>query len=101
MAIAWSGVFSSVIASVVNAWPNKKLINYGYLEQIRDLLPCMLLSLVMFFVVHAMNALALPTVVLLALQMLAGAAVYGGLAILFKLESAQFLLQAAGRLRKR
>ena len=101
MAIAWGGVITSVIGTAVNAYPNKKLIHYGYLEQMRDVLPIMLLSLVMFGAVHALNALALPTVVLLALQMLAGAAVYGGLAILFKLESAQFLLQAAGRLRKR
>lgn len=101
MAIAWGGVVSTLVSAVVNAHPNKKLLNYGYLEQMHDILPSVLLSLVMFGAVYAMNALALPTVLLLALQVIAGVAVYGGLAILFRLESMQFLMQMAGRLFKR
>ena len=101
MAIAWGGVISSVVSAAVNAHPNKELINYGYLEQLHDILPTVVLSLIMFGVVYAMNALALPTALLLVLQVIAGIVVYGGLAVLFRLESAQFLLQMAGRLRRR
>ncbi len=101
MAIAWGGVVSSLVSAAINAHPNKELLSYGYLEQMHDILPTILLSLVMFGVVYAMNALALPTAALLVLQVIVGAAVYGGLAILFKLESAQFLLQMAGRLRRK
>ena len=101
MAIAWGGVISSVVSAAVNAHPNKKLINYGYLEQMRDILPTLALSMVMFGVVYAMNALALPTALLLVLQVLAGVAVYGGLALLFKMENVQFVLQIARKLIKR
>ena len=101
LAIAWGGVISTLISAVVNAHPNKRLLEYGYLEQMHDILPSILLSLVMFGAVSAMNALALSTPVLLVLQVAAGAAVYGGLAWLLRLESLQYLLQTVRRLRKR
>jgi len=101
MAIAWGGVISTLVSAVVNAHPNKKLLSYGYLEQMHDILPSILLSLVMFGAVYAMNALALPAAVLLVLQILTGAAVYAGLALLFRLESAQFLLQMLTKLKFR
>jgi len=101
MAIAWGGVVSSLVSAAINAHPNKELISYGYLEQMHDILPTILLSLVMFAVVYAMNALALPTVLLLVLQVLAGVAVYGGLAVLFRLESMQFIGQFVKKLLKR
>ena len=101
MAIAWGGVISSLVSAAVNAHPNHKLLNYGYLKQMRDILPTILLSLVMFGVVYAMNMLTLPTAVLLVLQIAAGVAVYGVLAIAFKLESVQFLWQMAKKLLRR
>ncbi len=101
MAIAWGGVISSVVSAAVNAHPNKELIHYGFLEQLHDILPTILISLVMFGVVYAMNALALPAGVLLVLQIAAGVVVYGGLSLLFKVESVQFLWQVARKLLKR
>lgn len=101
MAIAWGGVVSSLVSAAVNAHPNKELINYGYLEQMRDILPALLLSLVMFGVVYAMNALALPAAALLVLQAVTGVIVYGGLSMLFQVESVQFVLQMVKKLLKR
>ena len=101
MAIAWGGVISSAVSAAVNAHPNRELIHYGFLEQLHDILPTILISLVMFGVVYAMNAMALPAAALLVLQIAAGAAVYGGLSLLFKVESVQFLWQVARKLLKR
>ena len=98
IAIAWGAVISTLISAVVNAHPNKKLLNYGYLEQMHDILPSIALSLVMFGVVYAMNALALPAAVLLVLQIATGAALYIVLAFLFKLECAQYMLQMLKKL---
>ena len=98
IAIAWGAVISTLISAVVNAHPNKKLLNYGYLEQMHDILPSIVLSLVMFGVVYAMNALALPAAVLLVLQIVTGAALYIVLAFLFKLECAQYMLQMLKKL---
>ena len=101
MAIAWGGVISSVVSAAVNSHPNKKLLNYGYLEQMRDILPSIVISLVMFAAVYAMNALVLPTALLLVAQAAAGVIIYGALAVLFKLESVQFLKHVARKLLKR
>jgi len=101
MAIAWGGVISSVVSAAINAHPNQELINYGYLEQMRDILPILLISLVMFAVVYAMNALSLATGMLLVLQAIVGVAVYVGLSMLFKVESMQFIGQFVKKLFKR
>ena len=39
LVIAAGSVVSTLIATFVNAAPNKKLLNYSYLEQVKDLLP--------------------------------------------------------------
>lgn len=101
MAIAWGGVISSAVSAAVNAHPNRSLIRYGFLEQLHDILPTILISLVMFGVVYAMNTLALPSSVLLILQVIAGVIVYGGLSLLFKVESMQLIGQVAKKLFKR
>ena len=101
MAIAWGGVISSAVSAAVNAHPNRSLIRYGFLEQLHDILPTILISLVMFGVVYAMNTLALPAGALLVLQIAAGAAVYGGLSLLFKVESMQLIGQVVKKLFKR
>ena len=101
MDIAWGGVVSSLVSAAINAHPNKALISYGYLEQMRDIMPTILLSLVMFGVVYAMNALPLPAAALLVLQAVTGVIVYGGLSLLFQVESVQFVLQMVKKLLKR
>ena len=51
--------FSAILSSVINASPNKKLLNYGYKEQIMDMLPAIFLSVVMGVCVlpHLSNSL--------------------------------------------
>ncbi|MDU5111651.1 MAG: lipopolysaccharide biosynthesis protein, partial [Clostridium sp.] len=46
-AIALGGLLSGIISSFINAYPNLKLLNYGYKEQIKDILPSLLLSIIM------------------------------------------------------
>ena len=41
-------VITTFISTVINAYPTKKLLNYGYLEQIKAVLPALLLSIAMF-----------------------------------------------------
>lgn len=96
LAIAWGAVASTLLAAVVNAAPNRRLLGYGYLEQMRDILPSLLLSLMMFAAVNAMNRLPMPAFPLVLVQAAAGAALYGGLAWLTRMESFRYL---AGRLR--
>lgn len=101
-AMAWGGVFVGLFAFIVNASPNKKLINYSYLEQIKDLLPCIALSAVMFGVVYLMNFLPInSSIILMILQILIGGGVYYGLSYLFKLDSLEYILTIIGEFKKK
>ena len=44
MAMAYSLLLSSVLSQIINSWPNRKLLGYGYLEQVRDFAPGILLA---------------------------------------------------------
>lgn len=46
-AIAWGTLLSSVISTFINAYPNLKLLNYSYIEQLKDIMPSIMISLLM------------------------------------------------------
>jgi len=48
-----------VMATFINAYPNKELLNYSYKEQCNDIYPSLLLSLVMGTVVYSLKWLGL------------------------------------------
>lgn len=91
--LALSENVSSIISSFINASPNKKLLNYGYGEQIKDILPSLLLSLVMGVIVYLLLFLGLSPLITMLLQIVVGTIVYVGLALLFKLECFTYLVQ--------
>lgn len=87
MAMAYSLLFTSVASQIINSWPNKKLMNYSYLEQLKDILPGILLAAFMGGCVYCVNFLNLSSIVKLIIQVPLGAVIYIGLSALFKLES--------------
>lgn len=101
IAIALTGLLSTVTSSFINAYPNKKLIGYSYFEQMKDLLPSMLTALVMFGVVLSVQLLQLPALVTMVLQALAGVAVYVGLSAVLRLMPFRILLSYVKNFRKK
>lgn len=87
LAMALSLLVSSVISQFVNAWPNKKLMDYGYLEQVKDILPVFIIAAIMGGCVYCINFVYLHSVLTLLIQVPLGAVIYIGLAYLFKLEA--------------
>ena len=100
------------VCTFINAYPNKKLLGYGPLEQWRDVLPEFLAALLMGCVVsiiptalgglslyapEAVSAffLSVPDTIrsfgVLFAQILAGVLIYGMTAVLFHLESLRYL----------
>lgn len=92
MAIALGGILSTIFNQFINTWPNKKLMNYSYREQIQDILPSLLLSMIMFVVVYSINFLSLNNWITLIIQVPLGAIIYIGLAIIFKFEAFTYCL---------
>lgn len=91
MAMGYSLLVTSVLSQIINSWPNKRLLNYGYLEQLKDILPGIALAVGMGICVYLIQYLGLPDVVTLLLQVVAGMIIYIGGSALFKLESFVYL----------
>lgn len=94
IAIALTGVFTTFSSCLINAWPNKKLIGYAYLEQVKDMLPSFLLAVTMLGGVLAIGLLHLGTLCTLLLQVVAGVLIYLAGSALFRLRPYRMLLVA-------
>lgn len=91
MAMAYSLLLGSVLSQIINSWPNRKLLNYGYLEQLKDILPGILLAVFMGVCVYFVGYIKLPTTLLLMVQIIVGAIIYIGLSVVLKLEAFEYL----------
>lgn len=92
MAMAYSLLVISVLSQIINSWPNKKLMNYSYIEQLKDILPGILLAAFMGGCVYCVNFLHLNNWLTLIIQVPLGVIIYIGLSALFKLESFTYVL---------
>ena len=95
LAIALSNVILAVFSAILNIFPNKELINYGYREQIRDLLPALLLSIVMGAIVKLEEQLHLNDLLLIVIQGCTGVFVYVALSAITHNDSYNYLLNFA------
>jgi teichuronic acid exporter len=68
------------------------LLNYSYTEQLKDLMPTLLISLGMGAIVYMLNFLNLTPWQLLILQILTGAILYLGFSKIFRVESLNYLI---------
>lgn len=76
LAIAFSMLIDDLISQVINAWPNKNMINYGYFEQLQDMLPNILMSMIMGVGVILIPKLNLAQILTLLLQIICGVFIY-------------------------
>lgn len=90
--VAFSSAIVAILGSLINAFPNKKLMNYSYFEQLRDLVPSAMLTLIMAIPVYLVNFLRVSDVVKLCIQIFLGVLIYLGLSWLFKVESFTYML---------
>lgn len=96
--IAMSVAITAPLGSFVNAYPNKKLLNYGFIEQMKDFVPSFLLSLAMggavFFGGDFLTEyLNLAPVLLLIVSVIAGFLLYLGLAKVLHFECLDYLIK--------
>ena len=91
-AMAYSLLIGSISSQIINSQPNKKLLKYSYFEQIKDIMPSMILSLAMGIIVYFISFLQLNIVIILVLQMVVGVTVYIAGSILFHMDSFYYVL---------
>lgn len=91
MAMAYSMLVSSITSQIINSWPNRKLLGYSYVEQMKDVLPSILLSVVMGMVVWCISVTGLPVLPVFIMQVLFGAVIYIAGSAIFRLEAYLYL----------
>ena len=96
-AMALGQLCSGVAAQLINAWPNQKLLDYAYLQQLKDMAPAVLLSLGMAACVYLIRLLGLGDFSTLLLQIPLGVLLYAGGSALLRLDSFQYILSIVRR----
>ena len=91
LAMAYSLVVTDLLATLINAFPNKKLLSYGYFEQIKDMLPSFIMAFIMALVIYPIQKIGFSCSVTIAVQVLIGVGFYIFLAILTKQQSFRYL----------
>jgi O-antigen/teichoic acid export membrane protein len=92
MVMASSMIVTTIISGFINAFPNKRLLNYSFIDQLIDALPPMLLSAVMGAVVYCVQFLGLGNFLTLVIQVPLGVVIYLVGSVLFKLDSFMYVV---------
>lgn len=93
MAMAYSALIVSFVNQVINSWPNRKLLKYSYLEQLKDIVPAILLAGFMGVCIYFLDYLNFPDIVTIVMQVITGAAIFIAGSKLFKIESFGYILE--------
>lgn len=98
MAIASSAIITTIFACFVNAWPNRKLLSYGYREQFKDLIPNLFLALIMFLSVYSFSEYMkekMSQIVIIIIGIFLGGIIYLFLSLITKNESFKYVINLA------
>ena len=92
MAIVVNMAILTTSFTVLNGIPNKKLLNYSFYEQFKDIVPPILLSSLMGIVIFSFNYFDFPDLLLLFIQVMVGSIFYFALSYIFKNPEFNYLL---------
>jgi len=99
-AIVIAMMINGVISTFVNARPNKRVIGYSYLEQLRDIAPGFLLSFGSAVIAWPIALLTLPPIVTVVMQAVTMAVIYIFASKIFHIEAFDYLFDTLRQLIK-
>ena len=68
--------FSNICCQVINSWPNKKLLNYSYWEQLTDIFSDIFLAVFMGAMISLIHQLSISPCVCVVFQIIVGIVIY-------------------------
>lgn len=92
MAIALSGIVMTLASTVINAYPNSKLLGYNYKEQMSDIIPSFILSIAMGWIILKIGTLIGNDILKIIIQIISGATFYILSSSFLKLETYKYLI---------
>ncbi|ASV28844.1 lipopolysaccharide biosynthesis protein [Maribacter cobaltidurans] len=75
-AMLYGLVFFSIVELFINSFYTKKIINYSYLEQLKDTIPAILIATLTFLVIFSISLLKISLFYMLLLQVVSGLLVF-------------------------
>lgn len=93
LAVAISMIINNFVEMLIDVLPNKKVINYSYNEQFKDIIPAFALSVIMALCIFPISLLHLNPICEIVLDFLFGATIYLGGAYLLKLQPLFYLFK--------
>ena len=81
----------SVLAYVIDALPNNRIVRYSFFAQCRDIFPCLIISFIMGACVWAVSLLGLSALPTLCLQIVVGVVVYVAESVILRIDSFVYL----------
>ncbi len=85
-------IITSIISTFINSYPNKKLLNYSYIQQLKDITGAVIMSFLMMIIVYLMNYIEINIYLLLVLQIIIGIIIYVGISYIFKNENLVYMI---------
>lgn len=92
-AVAWGIVLFNFVCIFINLRPSKRLVDYGVVEQLKDVLPTLMAAIIMGILVYLCELLPLSSILILVIQIIVGTVVYYLLCKLFRLDSFNYVLE--------
>lgn len=96
--MAYGLIVECLLGLIVNTWPNKKLLHYGYIDQMRDIAPSVLLSMAMGVAVYCVGLISMPEIVKVVAQITLGIVIYVAGSGIFHMKEFEYLIK---KLRKK
>lgn len=94
LAITIANGLYGVVALVINAFPNKELLDYGFYEQLKDTAPSFLLGASMAGLVYIIGKIEFNLYILTLIQILIGICYYLLGAKILKMDSFEYILKS-------
>ena len=101
LSIAFASVINTVIATIINTYPNRKLIGYSYKYQIQDIRLNFTAAIIMGVCVSLIGFIGISSKILLPIQIISGILIYLYLNLIIKNDNLYYILSLLKSLMKR
>lgn len=91
--MAYGLLVDCLFGQIVNTWPNKKLLHYGYADQMKDIAPSILLATVMGVAVYCIGLVSMPEIVKVVVQISLGIVIYVAGSVIFHMREFEYLIK--------
>ena len=91
-AMALSLIITNIFSQILNSFSVKKIINYSYKEQLKDIFPHILITCMMGICVYCISFLNINYIIILILQIFTGIFIYIIISQIFKINSFVYLV---------